>query len=183
MPGRLIGVAGKKGHGKDTVARILCEQGFTLLRFADPLKAMLRAFYRNHHMLDTEIERRIEGDLKEIPCIFLRGKTPRHAMQTLGTEWGRGCVAGDLWVRSLIDRYYIGNEDVVVPDLRFVNEAHAIQDAGGRVIFVDASERVKDNEYSTHSSEQELGSLPRDTEINNNGTLFELKEAVRIALA
>lgn len=182
MAGRLIGVAGKKGHGKDTVARILVGQGFTLLRFADPLKAMLRAYYRTHSLLDSEIDRRIEGDLKEVPCMFLRGKTPRHAMQTLGTEWGRGCIAGDVWVRSLIDRYYIGNADVVVPDVRFANECHAIQDAGGIVVRVDSSERVKDNAHSNHISEQEVSSLPTDIELNNNGTLFELKEAVRIAL-
>ena len=26
------------------------------------------------------------------------GKTPRYLMQTLGTEWGRMMVDGDLWV-------------------------------------------------------------------------------------
>ena len=34
-------------------------------------------------------EAHIEGALKEVPCELLGGKTPRYAMQTLGTEWGR----------------------------------------------------------------------------------------------
>lgn len=182
MTGRLIGIAGKKGHGKDTVAAILAEQGFEVLRFADPLKAMLRAYYKTHCVSQQTIDRKIEGDLKEVPCSWLRGKTPRAAMQTLGTEWGRGCMAGDLWVRSLIDRYYVNGADVVVPDVRFHNECEAISSVGGTIILVDASSRVADNLHSNHVSEQSVSSLPSDIVINNGGTMFELREAVRIAL-
>jgi hypothetical protein len=79
---RLIALTGYAGSGKSTLADILaCEHGFTVVKFAGPLKAMLRALG-----LD---EREIEGDLKEQPCQLLAGHTPRRAMQTLGTEWGR----------------------------------------------------------------------------------------------
>lgn len=178
----LIGIAGRKGHGKDTVANILVADGFTLLRFAEPLKAMLRAYYRQHCVDLQTIERKIEGDLKELPCHHLRGKTPRHAMQTLGTEWGRGCMAGDLWVRSLIDRYYVGGKPVVVPDVRFANECHAIQDVGGKVIRVEAHDRVPANDHSTHESEQGIDTLPVDLTIDNNGSGFALRRAVEAAL-
>ena len=36
---------------------------------------------------DAEMIRRmIDGDLKEAPTPLLEGRTPRHAMQTLGTD-------------------------------------------------------------------------------------------------
>jgi hypothetical protein len=178
---QVIGITGRKRHGKDTVARELVMHGFSVLRFADPLKAMLRAFYKAHDLSDAEIERRVEGDLKEVPCIYLNGKTPRHAMQTLGTEWGRNLIADTLWVDSLMRRAR-AHEKVVVPDVRFENECGAIRSLGGSMVRVDASKRVPEDHASSHSSETGISSLPVETEIDNNGTAFELSCAVQAAM-
>jgi hypothetical protein len=177
----LIGIAGRKGHGKDTVARILQEHGFEVLRFADPLKAMLRAFYKVHGLETEAIDAKIEGALKELPCALLRGKTPREAMQTLGTEWGRGCVAGDVWVQSLIARYCALDSKVVVPDVRYQNEVDAIHAAGGIVIKVEANARVPANEFSTHSSETTVGTLTADFIVTNDGSLSVLDRTASLA--
>jgi hypothetical protein len=48
------------------------------VKFAGPLKSMCMALGLT--------EAHIEGHLKEVPCELLCGQTPRHAMQTLGTE-------------------------------------------------------------------------------------------------
>ena len=101
---KLVGITGRKYHGKDTVARELVLNGFSIVRFAGPLKDMMRAFYRAHDINEAVIERKIEGDLKEHPCPLLRGKTPRYAMQTLGDEWGRQLISADLWTESLAYR-------------------------------------------------------------------------------
>lgn len=177
---RLIGIAGRKGHGKDTVARMLQERGFTVQRFAGPLKAMLRAFYKEHGVDDATIERKIEGDLKEAPCPLLLGKTPRYAMQTLGTEWGRVCIHPDLWVRSLQAR--VAEQTAAVPDVRYPNECEAITESGGKVVRVMAHRRVPPDHHSAHTSETAVDELPVDLEIANNGTVFELEKAVGVAL-
>lgn len=181
MP-QVIGVTGRKYHGKDSVARELAASGYAVVRFAGPLKAMLRAFYREHGVDEIIIDRKIEGDLKEHPCPFLRGKTPRHAMQTLGDEWGRQLIADDLWIESL--RYRLEPHDkVVVPDCRYANEADLLKRTGARLWRVEANQRVAPTAGSSHASETEVGSLPVDIEISNNGSLYELSAAVKAALS
>jgi hypothetical protein len=177
----VIGITGRKRHGKDTVARELVLHGFTVVRFADPLKAMLRAFYGAHDLPLLEIERRIEGDLKEVPCVYLNGRTPRYAMQTLGTEWGRDLIDTNLWTDSL-KRRAAAHDKVAVPDMRFPNEGEAIAELGGKCIRVEAHQRVGVTAQSNHSSETGIDTLPVDLEISNNGTPFELAAAVKAAL-
>lgn len=178
---QVIGITGRKRHGKDTVARELTLKGFAIVRFADPLKNMIRAFYQTHEVSADIIERKIEGDLKEVPCDLLGGKTPRHAMQTLGTEWGRNLIDQNLWVDSLKSRV-AHKAKVVVPDVRFGNECLAIHQIAGTVWRVDAKERVPPTEGASHSSETEIDRLAVDLEIPNNGTQFELTCAVGAAL-
>lgn len=179
---KLVGITGRKYHGKDTVARELVLNGFSIVRFAGPLKDMMRAFYRAHYINEDVIERKIEGDLKEHPCPLLRGKTPRYAMQTLGDEWGRQLISADLWTESLA--YRIEDHDkVVVPDVRYTNEADAIARLNGELWRVDASERVPNKEGSNHGSETEIETLAVHKEISNNGTPFELSAAVQAALS
>lgn len=179
---QIIGITGRKYHGKDSVARELVTQGFTVKRFAGPLKAMLRAFYAEHGIDAHTIERKIEGDLKEHPCPLLRGKTPRYAMQTLGDEWGRQLIATDLWTESLAYRTE-GADKVVVPDVRYPNEGDTLARLGAELWRVDASDRVKATEGSNHASETSVDTLAVHKEISNNGTLFELSAAVKTALS
>lgn len=178
---QVVGVTGRKYHGKDAVSRELMLHGFTVVRFAKPLKDMLRAFYFAHGLNSIAVERKIEGDLKEHPCPLLRGKTPRYAMQTLGDEWGRQLIADDLWVESL--RYRAEAVDkAVVPDVRYPNEAEAIAEMGGVLWRVNAGTRVPPNEHSHHASETAIDGLSVDVEIDNEGTLAQLAENVRDAL-
>lgn len=137
---RLIAFTGLAGSGKSTAAAALGEQGWMRVKFADVLKNMLRAFYHSCGVDDVDyIEARIEGSLKEEPCHFLRGRSPRHAMQTLGTDWGRNCIAPDLWVRAWQYRassFLHQGIDVVTDDCRFANEAEAVRSMGGRVVRI-----------------------------------------------
>ena len=134
----LCGLAGRAvaGVGKSEVASYLeREWGFERVRFADPLKNMLRSLYRDAGLDDETIERKLEGDLKEQPCEVLRGKTPRQAMRWLGTEWGRDLIAPDFWT-ELWARRAFPHRNVVVEDCRFDNEAEAVRRAGGLVVAV-----------------------------------------------
>ena len=127
----LIAMTGAKFSGKTSASDILVnEHGFVRLRFADALKSMLRSIGLT--------EAQIDGDEKELPCIILGGKTPRWAMQTLGTEWGRDLIDSHLWiniVREQIIRLASKNIDVriVLDDCRFPNEHTLLKHMGATI--------------------------------------------------
>jgi hypothetical protein len=127
----LIVMTGAKQSGKTTASNLLVDEyGFIRLRFADALKRMLLAMGLTPNDID--------GDAKEKPCVLLGGKTPRWAMQSLGTEWGRSLISDNLWVDILwceIDRLRAANPDVriVIDDCRFPNEYKMVKMLGASV--------------------------------------------------
>lgn len=131
-PRRIIALTGLAGSGKTTAAKhLVIGHGWHRVRFAGPLKAMMKALGLSY--------REIDGDLKEAPCALLGGKTPRHAMQTLGTEWGRDLITPDLWIRAwrAVLSAVPPGVNVVVDDCRFPNEAEAVRAAGGVIVRVE----------------------------------------------
>lgn len=127
----LLGISGRKGSGKSEAAKVLLHAGWKRVKFADPLKNMLRVMG-----LD---DRHIEGELKELPCDILGGQTPRWAMQSLGTEWGRKMIYDDLWLnlaKREIALVLAQGHNVVVDDVRFENEAAMLRDLGGSVLEI-----------------------------------------------
>lgn len=127
-PRTIIAFTGLAGAGKSTAAAHLVARGFTRVRFAGPLKAMMAALGL------TAAE--IDGDRKESPCTLLGGKTPRWAMQSLGTEWGRDLISQDLWIRAW-QAALPATGNVVVDDCRFPNEAAAVAAAGGVIVCIE----------------------------------------------
>jgi predicted kinase len=117
---RIVAFSGPAGSGKSTAAKHLVEgHGYRRIRFADPIKSMLRDLGLTFDQID--------GPLKETPCDLLCGKTPRRAMQTLGDEWGRQLIGGDIWVRAWerhLEEAILWSSDtrIVVDDLRYPNE-------------------------------------------------------------
>jgi len=172
----IIGLTGLAGSGKSAAAYELFRLGYTRHRFSGPLKAMMVA-------LGLGFEE-IEGDLKEVPCAFLGGATPRHAMQTLGTEWGRRCMPADFWVglwreaarEAAREALRSGEHGVVAEDCRFPNEARAVRDLGGQIWRVT---RPGLDAAGGHLSEQIQAEIKPDWILNNDGTLDALGDAVR----
>ncbi len=125
----VIALTGLAGSGKSTASKYLVEKnGYQLVKFAGPLKDMLRAIGLS--------ESQIEGELKEEPCAWLQGATPRHAMQTLGTQWGRVCIGPSFWIELWVRRVNLiiaAGGCVVVDDCRFPNEADEVRKLGGVV--------------------------------------------------
>lgn len=154
----IIGFAGRAGAGKTTAAQHLVQHhGFERVRFAGPLKAMMRA------LGCTEEE--VDGARKEQPCDLLGGRTPRQAMQWLGTEWGRDMIAPDLWTRAW-EYAAAGKSRVVVDDVRFPNEVEAIRQLGGVVVqIVPVGEFPDATTLAGHISER--GGLDIDAHIVN----------------
>lgn len=142
----IVGFSGRIGSGKTYAAdHLVAKYAFVRKKMAGPLKDMLRAIGLT--------DEHIEGRLKEKPCDLLCGRTPRHAMQTLGTEWGRNIIAEDLWIR-LWEHSIRGLERVVVDDVRFANEADAVRRAGGIVVRLTTVDDLAHKDGEGHASEE-----------------------------
>lgn len=167
-PTRLIGIAGRAGSGKNTVAAMI--PGAAVVQLADPLYAALSVMLG----IPEPILRLRAFKEREIPGL---GKTPRQLLQTLGTEWGRDLIRNDVWVamleRRLAQFQAAGVEAVVVADVRFENEADWVRQRGGEVWHV-----YRATDADEHVSERGIKVRDGDRVIDNSGTLDELRLAV-----
>jgi len=196
-PLRLIGICGRKRHGKDSVGRILRDYGYMNTAFADPVKRVAMDVYG----LSWD---QCYGDGPEKEAVDPRwGLSPRAIMQRLGTEVGRG-IHLDTWIRHTLDNVrsaaagtgFVLRDDAgrafvrvpppvsspwwVVTDLRFPNEADAVRAVGGRVLrVVRPSLGVPTDE---HPSESSVDLVTADVTIVNDGSLEDLRDLVDDAM-
>jgi len=195
---RTVGLCGFKGSGKDTAADYLVSKyGYTKISLADPLKRTCQSIFsfpKEHlwgasDLREVPDERYVFSGLDPVDGtplhrvaidarrywqresdgeFFPQYVTPRLALQTLGTEWGRR-LNQNIWVSACLN--YIretGNPKHAISDVRFVNELTSIQAAGGVVVRLLRGERT-----SNHPSELELEGIPLksfDFVIDNNST-------------
>lgn len=183
---QIIGVAGRKHEGKDTVGSILHRRWtwgpVTRMAFADPLKVMAAELYGLAH-------ERFHGDEKETPLPEWDGLTPRVIMQRLGTEVAR-TIHPDTWVRHLLRRAEAwaaqfqdgdGPPLVIVTDVRFLNEARHIIEAGGEVWRVVRT--ALDAPLDPHPSEAEIPYLPVHETLYNSFGFDHLETVVAAAIS
>lgn len=167
----LIALTGFAGSGKSTVAEYLHSNfSYKRTRFAAPLKAMISGLYASIGLRESEISRRIEGDLKEVPDPLLSGRTPRHAMQTLGTEW-RDLMDRNLWTALWQSQV---SSRCTVEDCRFEHEYRAVKEMGGIVVLVD-----RGGTGGGHASELGLPAhCPPDYVLDNTGDMDALAVSI-----
>lgn len=179
----LIGLTGAAGAGKDTVAAHLFKaHGCLKLALADPLYQMISA------MTGLPVEKMADRKVKEADIAWV-GTSPRRLLQTLGTEWGRGTLGDDIWIKNLfrrIDAYSaaIGRASFVVTDVRFANEAQAIRERGGHILEIVRPTPLSGvpDEARRHSSEAGVPNELIDVSIVNDTDLSGLLERVDKAL-
>ena len=193
----IIGLVGARGCGKTMIAKTLEAQcGWKRIRFADGIKRMLGALCLTAEQLD--------GGDKEIPADQLCGATPRWALQSLGTEWGRNLIHPDLWVIALFRyvekmRWQRAYSRVVIDDVRFPNEVNAIRERGGEIWVVrrPSVERVATwldklvGQYPVlyrylrfvtnvqHPSEVHWHEFVADRVVDNSGDIYYVLEQVK----
>jgi hypothetical protein len=169
----IVGITGAKRSGKSTLASLLRHRhGFFEETFAGPIRRFVA------DILSVPVERLEE--CKESGIDWLDDITPRHLMQTIGTEWGRAMIHPEIWLRRVQSAILTApDEDWVIADVRFPNEAELIRRMGGRVVRVSRP----GHEYTgQHASEQPLPCHLVDVELHNTGTPEGLLAAAESAL-
>lgn len=167
---RVIGIAGPAGAGKSKAAAYLVDllPQYSKAAFADPIKSMLA------EGLGLRPEQ-LYGDEKAV-VDERYGCTPRHIMQTLGTEWGRRLIHPDVWVRALADR--VAGRRVVIDDARFPDEAAFVRENGVLIHLVG-----RGGIEGGHVSEKQLDRLPGDKVVDNMGDPEQLYKGLEHALS
>lgn len=188
---RIIGICGRKRHGKDTVGRILRDYGYLTTAFADPVKRVAMDVYG----LTWD---QCYGDGPEKEAVDPRwGLSPRAIMQQLGTEVGRA-IHPDTWIRHTLDNIrsaaagtgFVFRDDFgrsfvrihttetlwAVTDVRFPNEADAVTVAGGTILKVVRP--ALGTPTDEHPSETSVDLVHADVTIINDGTIDDLRAKV-----
>lgn len=206
----IIGLVGFKGSGKDTFAKTLRDEyGFKRDSFAAPLKDAVSAIFGWHRDMvegGDAISRKWREEKDHYWSEALgRVVTPRSILQEVGTEVFRDNFDSNIWVKSFMARNY-GQSNIVVTDVRFVNEMETIKALGGKLLRVKRgpdplwlNTLVNEVEIKSHKLDfisqiqsLELQDLPHASEwawvegnkliddiISNDGTLVELKAYAR----
>lgn len=173
---RIVGVSGKSGHGKDAIASILVERhGFVRIALADALKQGAAAIFG----LSAD---QLYGRTKELHDPRW-GMSPRKILQLLGTEAIREVFGADTWIKALrvkIDeeaaRRFGDLPGVVVPDVRFENEARAVLGWGGQVWRVSRPGVPAVNPHVSETALDEFEDF--SAHVPNTGTLDDLARHV-----
>ena len=146
----IIGIGGRAGSGKSTVAGFLAHYGFQEVTFAETLKAGVRLVFGLE-------EEETDGSFKEVVNPRL-GRTPREIMQRFGD------ACREIYPRVFVDqvrrRIYARPGRVVVSDVRFENEANALKNMGARLVRLERPQFYHEAGIPGHESEQGLELWP-----------------------
>lgn len=85
--------------------------------------------------------------------------TPRLALTTLGTQWGRALYV-DIWARAGVDRAAQLKTNVVITDCRFFNEMQVAQQNGAAVVRLMRDPSTLASVITKHESETALREIP-----------------------
>lgn len=179
----IIGITGYARHGKDTVAQRLVDAwGYTRIGLADQVRVAALALDPIVECVDLPAHAHRKLRLSELVdeggWETAKGLPEvRRTLQRLGTEVGRGLLGEDIWIQMLeraIPKPLRAR--VVVPDVRFPNEAEWVMRHG--MIIKVVRPHFDNGVDHTHESEAHIDELPYQALVMNDGTVEELWERV-----
>lgn len=180
----IIGITGKAGAGKDTLAKAISVNqqfqvdhpgGIHIISFADVLKQYVMVkFGLTRWAVYTQ-----EGKESIIPWL---GVTVREVLQKEGTELTRDVWCNDFWIQRITQTISGMHETelVIIPDVRFADEAEWVLSCGGMLVGVEG--RAAGNLDESQKGHRSEGGVPEElvhTTIDNSGTLMDLQAFVR----
>lgn len=195
----IIGIAGKKKSGKDTIAKHLeVTYGFKIYHYADAMKEFCRDYLGLDEKLlwgtdedKATLTKYRFYDLYNIGCTLLGIKKElesldsgymsyRQILQYFGTEVFRA-FDPDFHIKNLFRKIKRDNaKDVAIADIRYQNEITPIENQGGFVLRLTRRQLKEDN----HISETALDNYPFKYIIDNQNqtvqeTFREIDDLVR----
>lgn len=177
---KVIGLVGHAGSGKDTAMNVIVRNTpyifykVEIVRFADKLKDTVATV--------MGISREELDRLKEEDRNSEIAKTIREYLQNIG-ECSRK-IDPDIFVNDVVTRIHRLStldhpELVIVPDVRFINEAQALKNNFDTVLIKIENPRLDlADEIYQHSSESEIDAIEVDYKIVNDKSLPEFKRDV-----
>ena len=187
----IIGINGYAGSGKDTVGTILQQidrdSHWEIKKWAGKLKQVAELLtgipvekFEDQEFKKTNLNKQWNDRINNPMSV-------RDFLQKLGTEGLRDGLHTNTWVNALMADYKCVPADRapngwdcdnwIITDTRFPNEAQAIKDASGIIIRVT---RPGIGPVNDHPSETGLNQWKFDYEIQNDGTLENLINSVKI---
>ena len=160
----IIFLIGKAGSGKDTVAKLFANYGYSRLAFADALKKDYYSGICVDYCADAE-----DRDFKE---------KHRQGLINYG-EYMRNEYGKHYWIKKAFDNYKGGN--LIVTDVRRDSEVgfiKSLKESSNGVFFYYIDRDIEDSDTLTIKSIEE-SMFYVDGVIDNNGNLKQLKENVR----
>jgi len=166
----IIGIAGKKKSGKSLAANYIkafAPSKVVIVSYADALKDEVAKA--------CSVNRQYIEDHKDNFRLILQG---------WGTDYRRKLCGDDYWINKLITRLneisnITPNAIVIIPDVRFRNEARNILMLNGFLINVT---RLSNVDNDTHESENDLQDYPFDGTIVNDGTVEQFHDKIKQTL-
>ena len=179
----IIGLAGKKRSGKNSVANMISElaskDGWTVKEFA----------------FAYQVKREV-ADACEVSVDYIEKHKDmfRLGLQWWGTEFRRAMYGDKYWIKQLnfaMEQEGLGQFDkhlYIVTDVRFKNEADYIKNLGGLVVRIERPEALTWRDWlpwniirksrDNHASETDLDNHPFRAFIVNSGTMEQLRTNV-----
>lgn len=186
---KFLGLSGKAGHGKDTVANVITnmygEYGVYRRAFADALKEdvydLLVGYRTQQGLINAGAWEKEVPDWGISKVQFINSIKHHPEIRALLQAYGvaQRKAQPDYWIQRLLKwAEGSGAKTIVVPDVRFENEAEAIRHRGGMVYRVVRP--MYDNglsaEAQAHSSETDLDKYRFSGYIYNDGDLNRLRQ-------
>ena len=194
----IIGISGKMGSGKDTLAEMIStlssgENQYMVKHYADKLKKIVSL------LINVPVNLLNDQEFKKTNLSSDWGMTVRELLQKVGTDGLRNNVHENIWINSLYADYlpkgFSSMEEYlkslqpgdfvkmdlpnwVIADVRFPNEATAVKEKGGILVRINRDLDIT----SDHASETSLDDWEKwDYVVDNNGSKADLwQQAVSI---